>query len=237
MNHSNCFSTQPHCVGWLLMALALMMPSLALATSEEWHFEVLLDDKPIGNHIFQLKQQGDTHLLNSQAEFDVKFLFFSAYNYSHKSEETWEKNCLNSITSSTDDNGKLYTVRGMRQDDEFLVETQNERSTLPACPMSFAYWNPQILDESWLLNSQTGEYVPVRVRNLGEAPFETQGKMVRADRYQIEAKDMHIELWYSKQGRWLALESATDRGGTIRYRLTDTPSIAKQQTPWPGDSS
>ncbi len=237
MNHSLYVNLQTHGLKWLLLASALLVSNAALAASKEWHFEVLLDDKKIGHHSFHVKKQGESHILESQAEFNVKFLFFTAYSYKHQNLETWKGNCLNSITSSTDDNGKPYSVRGMRQDDRFIVMTGSERSTLPPCPMTFAYWNPEILDEARLLNSQTGEYLPVQIRDLGEDPIEINRQTVRANRYQIEAKNIYIELWYSKRGEWLALQSKTESGKTLKYRLVDGTSIAKQRIPDLGGAS
>ena len=55
---------------------------------------------------------GNGVALKSEAQFNVKFLFINAYSYSHKSDETWQGDCLQTITSSTDDNGEQYNVSG-----------------------------------------------------------------------------------------------------------------------------
>jgi hypothetical protein len=237
MNRSCISNFYPNFLKWLLITVFFMTFSSAFADTKEWRFEVLLDDSKIGQHTFLIKERENVQVLESKADFNVKILFFNAYSYKHRNVETWEGDCLSSITSSTDDNGKPYTINGKRQDDRFLVVTGSMRSTLPSCPMSFAYWNPEILDESQLLNSQTGEYLPVRIRELGEESLEITGKKVRADRYLIEAKDMRIELWYSKLGEWLALESTTESGRIIRYRLTSGASLAKQSKLRDGETS
>ena len=41
-----------------------------------WRFDVLLDNKPIGYHRFELDRQGDKRTLISQARFNVKLLLF-----------------------------------------------------------------------------------------------------------------------------------------------------------------
>ena len=168
MNLSIYITQTLHNLSWLLLASAFVVSDASFAASKQWNFEVLLDGKKIGYHSFLVKRQNNTTVLESQAEFNVKFLFFNAYSYTHKNVETWDGSCLTSISSNTDDNGKLYSVRGKRQEDRFLVTTGNDVSTLPTCPMSFAYWNPDMLDRPQLLNSQTGEYIPVKIRKLGE---------------------------------------------------------------------
>ena len=237
MNKSHDRNKRLNHFKWLLVLTASMICGTAFASPLEWKFEVLLDDAKIGYHTFQLKTQDDAQVFESMAEFNVKILFFNAYRYTHQNVETWEGNCLSSITSNTNDNGTPYKVNGMRQSEKFIVETTNTRSTLPECPMSFAYWNPEILDETRLLNSQTGEYVPVSIRKLGEASLEIDSNMIKTDHYFIEAEGMSIELWYSKQGEWLALQSTTKSGKTIKYRLTGGTLHANKRASLPGETS
>jgi hypothetical protein len=221
----------------LILASVVVTPSHASADSKEWRFEVFLDDSKIGQHSFRTKQQGNERVIESEADFNVKFLFFNAYRYDHRNVETWEGDCLTSIDSSTDDNGESYTVNGERRGQRFVLETHQERKVLPGCLMTFAYWNPEILDESRLLNSQTGEYLPVRTRELGEDSLKISGQTVQAERYRIEANGLSIDLWYSKQGEWLSLQSMTESGKTISYRLSGDRSLIGQHEPGPGGAS
>jgi hypothetical protein len=84
--------------------------------------------------------------------------------------------------------------------------------------MSFAYWDPRILDAERLLNSQTGELVPVRVTPLGQDTLAVRGESRTADRYRISGKDLQIDVWYSDD-RWVGLEALTDGGRRLRYEL------------------
>jgi hypothetical protein len=85
--------------------------------------------------------------------------------------------------------------------------------------MTFAYWNPDLLGQSRLLNVQTGEYLDVQVRALGEETITVRGGAQRAQRYVLETRDFRIDLWYSPSKEWLALESRTDGGRKIRYLI------------------
>jgi hypothetical protein len=42
---------------------------------------------------------------------------------------------------------------------------------------------------------------------------------VHAQRYHLHGPEMEIDLWYSAQGDWLALESLTRKGRRVRYVL------------------
>jgi len=206
------------CTFGLLTALLSTSASASTPTGE-WRFRVFLDDAEIGYHHFRLSGQGPEQQLESEARYDVKFLYITVYNYAHDSREHWQGSCLRQIDASTQDNGKALAVRGAQDGKGFVVTGSRGQATLPPCVMTFAYWNPDLLEQSRLLNVQTGEYLDVRVRALGAETINIRGDAQRALRYALETRDFRIDLWYSPSKEWLALESRTDSGRTIRYQI------------------
>ena len=174
----------------VLLLAALFASASAFAQPRVWDFQVDLDGKPIGHHRFVLREEGGTRELTSSARFKVKIVGFTAYHYEHDATEQWNGDCLVRLAASTDDNGERTSV-----------------DTAPAgCAMSFAYWNPAILKRTELLNPQSGALEKVAVEKLA------------AGHYRITGPKHPIELWYSPEGEWLALDSPTD-SGRLRYRL------------------
>jgi hypothetical protein len=190
----------------------------------EWRFDVFLEDKPIGTQTFRVTEEGARSRVSSEASFDVNILFFTAYTYRHRNEEVWEKGCLTRLDSTTDDNGSPFRVTAEAQDAGFVVETAQARTTLPACVRSFAYWNPDYLQAQRLLNPQTGEYEDVTVRRLDDDTLEVRGTVRSVRRYVIEGPKLRIDLWYSPENDWLALESASKGGRKLRYVRTNADS-------------
>jgi hypothetical protein len=86
------------------------------------------------------------------------------------------------------------------------------------CVMSFAYWDPRILGADRLLNSQTGELVPVQVTAQGQEAFAVRGEPRTASRYRISGRELQIDLWYA-DGNWVGLEALADGGRRLRYEL------------------
>ena len=84
--------------------------------------------------------------------------------------------------------------------------------------MSFAYWDPRILEATRLLNSQTGELVPVAVTDQGTETVTVRGAERPATRHRITGPGLSIDLWYA-DGRWVALEALADGGRRLRYEL------------------
>jgi hypothetical protein len=84
--------------------------------------------------------------------------------------------------------------------------------------MSFAYWNPRILQARRLLNAQTGEVVPVTVAAQGEEMVDVRGRKVLAQRQRLSGPKLSIDLWYAG-GEWVALQSEAGGGRRLIYRL------------------
>ena len=202
-----------------VLLFSLARPALANDADREWQFRVLLDGSPIGEHRFELTENGDSRLVESEATFNVKFLFFNAFSYRHRNTERWDSKCLREIDAETVTNGKEQAVSGEKAGDRFLLAGDAESRELPGCVMTFAYWNPEFLAESRLLNPQTGEYVDVEIAELGTETITVREEERVAQRYRITAKDRDVVVWYSPDDEWLALQSVAKGGRIIRYEL------------------
>lgn len=206
--------------GIKMIILALLInSSAAYADNREWRFRVLLDEKEIGRHDFILQQQDSGLVLQSEANFEYRLLFVKLYGYEHRATETWSGNCLTGMQSKTDDNGDPFEVSGALQEGQFIVRGNAGVTKLPPCSMSFAYWNPVFLQEEQLINIQNGEVVDIEVSEPEAEQLLVRGELRDAFRYQLRAGKMRIQLWYSDNEEWLALESEARGGRMLRYEL------------------
>ncbi|MEM9183555.1 MAG: DUF6134 family protein [Pseudomonadota bacterium] len=188
--------------------------------AREWNFQVYLNDDPIGYHNFRLDPEDDGYQLLTEAEFKVKVLFVTAYRYEHENVETWRDGCLERIEARTNDNGKRLDVTGQRDNASFdLAATGTSGALDSGCVRTFAYWDLAALQDTQLLNSQTGAYQPVDVELVGRESIDVDGEQVAADRYSLESEGLDLDLWYSPEGEWLGLTSYVKKGRQLRYRL------------------
>ena len=203
----------------IAFCLAILLPLSASAAEQEWRFRVFLDNKEIGTHDFVIQQREDGLRVKSQADFEYKLLFVKLYDYKHETVETWSGNCLTSIESRTDANGKQYEVSGVLEHDRFVLRGSSGVEELPLCNMTFAYWNPAFLEQDRLINVQNGDMVDVVVSAPERVEIMVRGSLRKAFRYRLQAGEMEIELWYSENNEWLALESEARGGRRLRYEL------------------
>ena len=192
-------------VGWAGLA---GLAAGAVAAPREWKFSVMLDGRPIGEHRFVLRDAPGDRTLHSDAEFAVKILGITAYRYRHHAVEQWQGDCLRSLTSTTDDDGKPSRVRADR--DGGLGDV---------CTMSFAYWNPAMLAQTRLLNAQTGRIETVQVQAAGAGTLVVAGAPVAAMRYRIVGAAQPIDVWYAANGDWVGLDAVVAGGRKLSYRL------------------
>ena len=199
-------------------ASALTGTAAPALPEREWNFRVLLGDREVGWHRYVVRGDGESTEVESRAQFDVRFLFVNAYRYRHQARERWSGACLDELESRTETNGAVEAVAAMAKDDGLVVAGPAGDARLPGCVMSFAYWDPRILNASRLLNSQTGALVPVRVEARGTEQIDVGDRRVPATRHRLSAPGLQIDLWYS-DGRWVALAAPTPGGRVLRYEL------------------
>ncbi len=204
----------------LILTIALLsLPAFLVAADQEWRFRVYLDDKEIGYHDFVLEELDTQRKLQSEASFEYKLMFVKLFGYEHENTETWAGNCLTGIESTTDANGTPFRVNGSLQGDRFVINGTAGQAELPSCSMSFAYWNPVFLQQERLINVQNGEVLEIEVSEPEQVQLEVRGVLQPAWRYLLDAGEMKIELWYSEDNEWLALETDARGGRRLRYQL------------------
>lgn len=200
-------------------AMVMAVPALGSPAPGEWAFRVLLDDKPIGEHRFTLSVQGERRQMRSVAAFDVKFLGFSAYRYRLDVTEQWQGNCLSGLNATTDDDGKRSSVRARSDGENKLrIDGASGEQAVEGCLMTFAYWNPALRTQTRLLDPQTGRLESVRIAVVGQETIPLRGQPTPATRVRIDGPKQPIDIWYSEQGDWLALQSTVAGGRKLVYR-------------------
>ena len=193
---------------------------------QSWNFKVFLDDKPIGYHQVRIDLEANRKAVHTKAEFDVRFMFIPVYSYIHDTRETWENGCLVNITSKTDDNGDDFFINSMPVNQRLELETQDGVSSFDGCVRTFAYWDIEMLKSTHLLNTQTGKYQAVTVTDMGNDTVKLENTEVEARRFKLICEDMNIDLWYTNDMHWLALQSTTASGAILRYVPQSPFSVA-----------
>jgi hypothetical protein len=219
---------------WLAVG-AWLLPASATASADarQYRFEVYLDDRRIGEHLYEITGAAGEERVRSQASFEFKLLFVTLYRYRHLANERWQKGCLTELTSVTDDNGKSFEIEAGRSDAQLLLTRKTpDRQTLEIpsnCPATFAYWDLQRLNVGALINTQTGDLSATRL--IREDDEEIDGQV--ATRYRLEVEGLSaLRLWYrAGDDAWLRLSTLRD-GRLLEYRRVEVlPQTAEAIRP------
>jgi hypothetical protein len=197
-------------------------PTLAISADpapRSWHFSVLLDGKPIGEHDFLVTAHEDEAIVDISAHFKVTVAFIPVYVYDHQNHEVWRNRCVRSVASHTNDNGQKLFVQAASRDQAFEVHRPRGAATLQGCIRTFAYWDESLLAEPPLFNTQTGELQSAAFTSAGVQSLRVRGQSIMPRRYSLTGRHLNIDVWYSDAGDWVALESRLENGRTLRYEL------------------
>ena len=200
-----------------MLATGIVVDADTNAPDSKYLFKVFLDGKEIGTHKVELSDQAGKRQVTIEADFNVRIFFISVYRYRHSNNEVWSGQCLDRIEAATDANGENFfissgqTVKGIR------LDTQDGPRNLVGCVRSFAYWDLNLLQTEKLLNTQTGEYMSVELNEIGLEEQRIGDMNALLKKYQLVTEDGVIDLWYTSDNNWVALESKTSNGMTLRY--------------------
>ena len=176
-------------------------------------FKVFLNDREVGSHTYRLQQQGESLLVSSTMNLDFTILRVKKIKYRHQADEVWQGGCLVSLTSRTEKQGRNTTVDALTNASGLTVVHSEGTAIIEGCAKGFAYWNPALLEANFLLNAESGEYVPVDI----SATHSSEDNITHM---LIDSPQVDVHLQYDAAGHWLSLESELQFGGLIRYQRT-----------------
>lgn len=190
------------------------------SNADTYDFEVRLNDKAIGHHKITVKETapGST-LVAGSAEYTLKILGVVVFSYRHQHDELWQGDCLKSLQSVTETNGKTTNI-ALALDQDKLMLSKNNASSVPVpdapdCLWSYAYWAPNLRNQTTLVNGQTGALTDVAISPV--APLNDSAP--NAQRFELVAPEQHIFVDYDALGRWNGLEVPLAKNRVLTYHL------------------
>ncbi len=206
--------------GTLLVLLGFAWTPKAQAVTTH-SFTAWVGDKKIGSHTVTIRETEDALQVDTRVKFDMKVLFVKVLDYEHTAQETWRGECLERLSSTTVSNGKRSSLEGAADIPGFSLTVSggntSESLTIPSCVRSFAYWDLTRLSDQ-LVNTQTGEISEAALTFVGTSAIPRVG--VAAEQHLLKTNAADISLWYTPEGKWLALQTEA-RGRDLVY-VNDT---------------
>jgi hypothetical protein len=202
-------------------------------------FTVLRNGQEIGRHTLRFESKDGLRTVMIVIDYDVKLLGVSAYRFSHRSEEMWKGDQLQSLTARSDENGRKFAVNAQRRSDGLHVEREVPPSTnaadsafqgfgsprialetVPASIMPTSNWNLRQTTQSRLLNTHYGTLFNTRIVPAGRERVRTTNGTIDANRFTYSG-DIRMDQWFDDRGRWVHAAFTAFDGSRIEYILQE----------------
>lgn len=192
------------------------------AQAEILNYTVLRDGKAIGGHAVIIDQNGAETRVRIETDITVKVLFVNAYTFKHTSQEQWMNGRLQSITSTTQDDGTDKKLVARTEEGRLTVDSvvkgQERRQHADAATLPASLWNPATVQQNALLNTLDGEVMNIAVEDLGNENVDVSGASLSARHYAITG-DLTRELWFDDAGRLVRMRFPDKTNTEIVYAL------------------
>ena len=197
----------------VVLMISLQSPVFAQQDSntfEKISFNVFLDKKQVGTHIFDIQRKDVNIFVKSNMQLKGKFWGLVPFKYTHQSTETWKDGCLFGLESQTLKRGKTINISASSGQSGLTIVNADKTEVIKGCTKSFAYWDYSKLEGNQLLNTENGQLVDVQIKSSKNQ--SDAGKSV-----VIQSSEADIKLGYSADGNWLWLKSQLEVGGLLHY--------------------
>ena len=125
---------------------------------------------------------------------------------------------LVALDSETDDNGTQHKLSAALKGAALQVEADGKPAQVDKNIIPASLWNPELVRQSVMLDTQTGQVMPISVVDGGSEQVTVESGPAPAHRYTIKGK-FSQDVWYDSRGRLVQSQLVARDGSVITYKL------------------
>jgi hypothetical protein len=211
---------------WLLGSLALLAVGLSQAQAEEVRdFTIYVDGKPAGSSQMVITaQQGGVVVMSAKANVRLR-VFLKTYVYSYDGTEVWKGPRLQSLRSTSEDDGKRYQVAIQAEASGLRVQVNGADRMARADAWLTSYWRlPEAKYRNQavpLIEPDTGRVIGGSLKYIGQEQAQVGGQRITCAHYRVTGGPSPVDLWYDGAER-LVREDYVEQGHRTIVQLTGT---------------
>lgn len=206
----------------LLIAAALGVLGAATSAhsapaSGRVEFELVRNGNVEGRHIVEVAETASGLSVQSRVNMQVRAGPITLYRYEHACREAWSGAALQSLSCSTRKQGRSTNVSARRNAEAIVVSGAEGEARFAPGALPTSWWTMPPESTRTMINTETGEPMPVQVTHLGRETIDAGGNRVTAQRVRVQGT-LTVDLWYDDAGRWIGC-AFTAEGQRFTYRL------------------
>jgi hypothetical protein len=183
-------------------------------------FQVVRDGADIGSHDLVFADAASGFDVTIAVDIAVKFGPITAFRYQLNGLEQWRDGKVFHVEASTNDDGRLLSMRADRDERGLWVwGSKAPRYLAPSDALPATHWNEAELRAPWI-NPQDGRLLHPKVTPADvEQVSLGDDRTVPARRFDISG-DARMQIWYGSALGWTALRFTARDSSLIRYVRT-----------------
>ena len=220
-----------------ILVFVILFFTINLASSHVSHYKnvrflkygLFLNNKLIGNHVFNFNKNEDFFYVKSKGSFKVDKLGVVLMDYKTESEEVYKNDKLVKYNSKTHQNDKKKFVNAILTDkNNILIEGSSYKGEVESTTIIGSWWNHEIVKNSKQISPISGRIIKQKVKFLGKEIISMDGKnyntlhfhFLSDDDKPSKKKKLNMHVWYdSKTLLWL--KASYSKMGKWEYRLLE----------------
>ncbi len=220
-----------------ILVFIILFFTINLASSHVSHYKkvkflkygLFFNNKLIGNHIFNFKEEGNLFYVNSKGNFKVDKLGVVLMDYKTESEEVYKSGQLIKYNSKTFQNDKEKFAKViLKEKNKLYVEGSSYKGETESTSMIGSWWNHEIVKNSKQISPISGRIIKQKVKFLGKESISVNNKNYNAlhfhflsdDNKPANKKKLNMHVWYDSE-TLLWIKASYDKIGKWEYRLTE----------------
>ena len=178
---------------------------------------MLRDGEKVGQHSTRFKIRKNSQIIESRMNIEVTVFSIPIYSFTYEATEIWVNGQMANLDVLVLDGSEQKTIKVSSATDGFSIKSPSGEVMFYEPIISTNHWNINVVNDSRVLNTLTGEINRVKITNKGSERISIKNGTLKATRYDYTGDLKNTSAWYDDEGRWVKLQFIARDGSTISY--------------------
>ena len=180
-------------------------------------FDVVRDGERVGQHVTTFLREESDLIVESRMNMNITFLTIPVYTFDYRSVEKWSDGALSHLDVAVKDGSDQIEISSRLNANGLIIKAPSGTYNIDSPIISTNHWNADVVRQSRVLNTLTGNVNQVKIWNRGLERIPVNGGSIMATHYEYSGELEDTSVWYDAKGRWSKLRFKARDGSTVEY--------------------